>query len=72
MYSGELMIQAGLDGGLVLWGACYEFEAATPQTLSFELDFDLTDPNPTGAAQIHAADRYTMTIQRVRDDGSPL
>ena len=26
----ELMIQAGLDGALVLWGACYEFEAATP------------------------------------------
>jgi len=26
----ELMIQSGLDGAAVLWGACYEFEAATP------------------------------------------
>jgi hypothetical protein len=48
------------------------FEAATPQQLSFDLAFDLTDPNPAGAAQIHAGDHYTMTIQRVRDDGSPL
>jgi hypothetical protein len=48
------------------------FEAATPQTLSFSVEFDLTDPNPAGAAQIHASDRYSMTIQRVRDDGTPL
>jgi hypothetical protein len=48
------------------------FEASTPQTLSFELQFDLTDPNPAGAAQIHADEKYSMTIQRVRDDGSPL
>lgn len=48
------------------------FEAATPQKLSFSVEFDLTDPNPAGAAQIHASDRYTMTIQRVRDDGTPL
>ena len=26
----ELMIQSGVDGAAVLWGACYEFEAATP------------------------------------------
>jgi hypothetical protein len=48
------------------------FEAETPQKLSFSLEFDVTDPNPAGAAQIHASDRYSMTIQRVRDDGTPL
>lgn len=30
------------------------------------------DPNPAGAAQIHAVEHYTVTIQRVKDDGSPL
>ena len=48
------------------------FEATTPQTLSVAIDFHLTDPNPAGAGQIHAIENYSMTIQRVRDDGSPL
>ncbi len=26
----EITIQAAVDGALVLWGGCYEYEAATP------------------------------------------
>lgn len=48
------------------------FEAATPQNLSVAIDLRLTDPNPSGPAEIHAVENYSMTIQRVRDDGSPL
>lgn len=45
------------------------FEAETPQTVSIDVDFDLTDPV---GAQIHASESYSLTIQRVREDGSPL
>lgn len=45
------------------------FEADAPQTISIDVDFDLTDP--TGA-QIHASESYSLTIQRVSEDGSPL
>lgn len=45
------------------------FEAETPQTISIDVDFDLT--NPVGG-QIHASETYVLTIQRVREDGSPL
>ena len=45
------------------------FEAETPQSLSIAVDFDLTDPN---GAQVHASESYALTIQRVREDGSPL
>jgi hypothetical protein len=45
------------------------FEAETPQTLSIAVDFDVTDPL---GAQIHASEDYALTIQRVREDGSPL
>lgn len=48
------------------------FEATTPQTLSVDIVLDVTDPNPAGAARIHAVERYSLTIQRVKDDGSPL
>jgi hypothetical protein len=33
------------------------------------VDFDVTDPQ---GAQIHASENYALTIQRVREDGSPL
>jgi hypothetical protein len=45
------------------------FEAETPQSLSIAVDFDVTDPQ---GAQIHASENYALTIQRVREDGSPL
>jgi hypothetical protein len=48
------------------------FEAATPQTVSVEIELDLTDPDVPEAGRVHAIERYSMTFQRVRDDGSPL
>ena len=45
------------------------FEADTPQTFSIDVDYDLTDPI---GGQVHASESYSLTIQRVNEDGSPL
>ncbi|MEO8289732.1 MAG: hypothetical protein ABI649_01895 [Gaiellaceae bacterium] len=44
------------------------FESDTPQTISIDVDFDLT--GPIGTTQ--TSETYSMTIQRVNEDGSPL
>jgi hypothetical protein len=48
------------------------FEAATPQTLTVAIDLVLVAPDLVAPGQIHAVENYSITIQRVRDDGSPL
>jgi hypothetical protein len=48
------------------------FEAATPQTLSVTIELELVAPDLVAPGQIHAVETYSITIQRVRDDGSPL
>ena len=48
------------------------FEASTPQTLSVVIDLLLPAPDLLAPGQIHAVESYTITIQRVRDDGTPL
>ena len=48
------------------------FEATTPQTLSVEIAYPLDDPDFPEAGELDVVLRYSITIQRVRDDGSPL
>ena len=48
------------------------FEATTPQKLSVEIDLVLVAPDLVAPGQIHAVEKYSITIQRVREDGSPL
>ena len=48
------------------------FEATTPQKLSVEIDLALVAPDLVAPGQIHAVEKYSITIQRVREDGSPL
>lgn len=45
------------------------FEADTPQTISIDVDYDLADPV---GGTVHASESYSLTIQRVNEDGSPL
>jgi hypothetical protein len=44
-------------------------EYGSPQTLSIDVQLDL--PNDQGG-EVHATERYSLTIQRMREDGSPL
>jgi hypothetical protein len=48
------------------------FEATTPQTLSVDIAYPLNDPDFPEAGDLDVVLRYSITIQRVRDDGSPL
>jgi hypothetical protein len=45
------------------------FESDEPQTISIDVEFDLT--NPVGGT-IQTSETYSMTIQRLNEDGSPL
>lgn len=45
------------------------FESDDPQTISIDVDFDLV--NPVGGTT-QTSETYSMTIQRVNEDGSPL
>ncbi len=47
------------------------FQSDTPQTVSIDVDFDLGLPGGLGGT-ISASETYSLTIQRVNDDGSPL
>ena len=48
------------------------FEATAPQTLTVAIDLLLPAPDLLAPGQMHAVESYSITIQRVRDDGSPL
>jgi hypothetical protein len=44
------------------------FESGDPQTISIDVEFDLS--GPLGTTQ--TSETYSMTIQRVNEDGTPL
>ena len=46
------------------------FESRDPETLS--VDADYTVSNSLSGAQVHAIQHYSLTIQRVNEDGTPL
>ena len=44
------------------------FESDDPQTILIDVDFDLSGPLGT----MQTSETYSMTIQRVNEDGTPL
>jgi hypothetical protein len=47
------------------------FQSDTPQTIELDIDFDLGILGSLGGT-ISSSETYSLTIQRVNDDGSPL